>query len=66
MDNKAFKPYVPSEQSMKEISFKAIFLGIIMAIILGAANAYLGLMVGMTVAATFPAAVMAMAILRPL
>ena len=65
MDNKAFKPYVPSAQSMKEISFKAIFLGIIMAIILGAANAYLGLMVGMTVAATFPAAVMAMAVLRP-
>lgn len=65
MDNKAFKPYIPSEQSMKEISFKAIFLGIIMAVILGAANAYLGLMVGMTVAATFPAAVMAMAILRP-
>lgn len=65
MDNKAFKPYIPSDQSMKEISFKAIFLGIIMAVILGAANAYLGLMVGMTVAATFPAAVMAMAILRP-
>lgn len=51
---------------MKEISFKAIFLGIIMAIILGAANAYLGLLVGMTVAATFPAAVIAMAVLRPL
>jgi len=50
---------------MKEISFKAIFLGIIMAVILGAANAYLGLLVGMTVAATFPAAVIAMAVLRP-
>jgi putative OPT family oligopeptide transporter len=63
--NQEYKPYIPHEQSMKEISFKAIFLGIIMAIVLGAANAYLGLMVGMTVAATFPAAVIAMAVLRP-
>jgi putative OPT family oligopeptide transporter len=66
MNDGAYKPYVPPEQSMKEISFKAIFLGIIMAIVLGAANAYLGLLVGMTVAATFPAAVIAMAVLRPL
>ena len=65
MSDNAFKPYVPAGQSMKEVSFKAVLLGIIMAIILGAANAYLGLLVGMTVAATFPAAVMAMAILRP-
>lgn len=65
MSDKAFKPYVLPEQSMKEISFKAIFLGIIMAIVLAAAMAYLGLMVGMTVAATFPAAVIAMAVLRP-
>jgi len=65
MSDNIYKPYVPPEQSMKEISFKAIFLGIIMAIVLGAANAYLGLMVGMTVAATFPAAVIAMAVLRP-
>lgn len=61
----SYKPYVPPDQSIKEISFKAIFLGIIMAVILGAANAYLGLMAGMTVAATFPAAVIAMAVLRP-
>ncbi|MCK4264491.1 MAG: OPT/YSL family transporter, partial [Candidatus Aminicenantes bacterium] len=66
MSDKAFKHYISPEQSMKEISFKAIFLGIIMAVILGAANAYLGLLVGMTVAATFPAAVIAMAVLRPL
>ena len=39
MSDKAFKPYISPEQSMKEISFKAIFLGIIMAVILGAANA---------------------------
>lgn len=66
MSNMPYKPYIPPEQSMKEISFRAIFLGIIMAIILGAANAYLGLLVGMTVAATFPAAVISMAVLRPL
>lgn len=66
MSDQKYRPYIPAEQSMKEISFKAIFLGIIMAIILGAANAYLGLLVGMTVAATFPAAVIAMAVLRPL
>lgn len=65
MSDMSYKPYVPPEQSMKEISFKAILLGIIMAIILGAANAYLGLLVGMTVAATFPAAVISMAVLRP-
>ena len=65
MSNMPYRPYVPPEQSMKEISFKAIFLGIIMAIVLGAANAYLGLLVGMTVAATFPAAVISMAVLRP-
>lgn len=64
MSDQAFKPYVPAEQTLKEISFKAILLGIIMAIILGAANAYLGLLVGMTVAATFPAAVIAMAVLK--
>ncbi len=64
MSDQAFKPYVPAEQSIKEISLKAILLGIIMAIILGAANAYLGLLVGMTVAATFPAAVIAMAVLK--
>jgi len=66
MSNNTYKPYISPDQSIKEISFKAIFLGIIMAIVLGAANAYLGLMAGMTVAATFPAAVISMAVLRPL
>jgi len=62
--SKEFKPYVPVESKMKEFSFKAIFLGIILAVVLGSANAYLGLKAGMTVAATFPAAVIAMAVLR--
>ncbi|MBN2354881.1 OPT/YSL family transporter, partial [candidate division KSB1 bacterium] len=49
---------------MKELTFKAIFLGVVLSVVLGAANAYLGLKAGMTVAATFPAAVIAMAVLR--
>ncbi|MCK4295627.1 MAG: OPT/YSL family transporter, partial [Candidatus Marinimicrobia bacterium] len=62
--NKEFKPYVPIDTNMKELTFKALFLGVILAVILGAANAYLGLKAGMTVAATFPAAVISMAVLR--
>ena len=65
MEKKPFKPFVPAEQEMAELTFKAIFLGVVMAIVLGAANAYLGMKVGLTVAATFPAAVVAMAGLRP-
>jgi putative OPT family oligopeptide transporter len=64
MEEKAFKPFVPADSDMKEFSLKAIILGIIMAIVLGAANAYLGMKAGLTVAATFPAAVVAMAALR--
>jgi putative OPT family oligopeptide transporter len=65
MEKKPFKPFVSAEQEMAELTFKAVFLGTIMAIVLGAANAYLGMKVGLTVAATFPAAVVAMAGLRP-
>jgi putative OPT family oligopeptide transporter len=61
-----FKPYVSPDTNMKELSLKALLLGIVMAVILGAANAYLGLKAGMTVAAVFPAAVISMAVLRPL
>ena len=59
-----FKPYVPPEVEMKELTFKSLLLGVILAMILGSANVYLGLKAGMTVAATFPAAVIAMAVLR--
>ena len=61
MADKPFKPYVPAEDDMAELTFKAVFLGAVMAVVLGAANAYLGMKVGLTVAATFPAAVVAMA-----
>jgi len=60
------KPYVPAETRLKEFTFKALVLGVLMAGVLGAANAYLGLKAGMTVSATFPAAVVAMAALRML
>lgn len=59
-----FKPYVPAETDLKEFTFKAVLLGVIMAVVLGAANAYLGMKAGLTVAATFPAAVVAMAALK--
>jgi putative OPT family oligopeptide transporter len=65
MADKEFKPYVPAEKEMAELTIKAILLGTAMAVVLGAANAYLGMKVGLTVAATFPAAVVAMAGLRP-
>lgn len=60
----AFKPFVPAQTKMKEFSFRALLVGVFLAVILGAANVYLGLKAGMTVAATFPAAVISMAILR--
>ena len=64
MAEKKFVPYVPAETTMPELTVKALLLGVVMAIVLGAANAYLGMKVGLTVAATFPAAVVAMAALR--
>jgi putative OPT family oligopeptide transporter len=60
----ADKPYVPAETSMAEMTAKALGLGLVMAAVLGAANAYLGLKAGQTVSATFPAAVIAIAAFR--
>jgi hypothetical protein len=59
-----FKPYVPASMQMSEFTLKAIILGLLMTVILGAANAYLGLRAGMTIAATYPAAVIGMSLLR--
>src|SRR6476646_4718511 len=58
------QPYVPETMEMKEFTFRAVFIGMIMTGVLGAANAYLGLRAGMTIAATYPAAVIGMALLR--
>ncbi len=66
MSERSDTPYVPADSGMAELTFKALFLGVIMAVVLGAANAYIGMKAGLTVAATFPAAVVAMAALRPL
>src|SRR5271168_3870939 len=58
------KPFVPPHVQMKEFTLRAVLLGLVMCVVLGAANAYLGLKAGQTIAATYPAAVMGMAILR--
>ncbi len=58
------KPYVPPDSLMTEFSLRALLIGLVMCIVLGAANAYLGLKAGMTIAATYPAAVIGMALLR--
>src|SRR6202161_1505607 len=61
---KKFKPYVPENMEMREFTFRAVIIGLFMTVILGAANAYLGLKAGMTIAATYPAAVIGMSLLR--
>ncbi len=58
------QPFVPEKTDLREFTLKALILGVIMTVILGAANAYLGLRAGMTIAATYPAAVIGMAILK--
>ncbi|MGA9172716.1 MAG: oligopeptide transporter, OPT family [Thermoactinomyces sp.] len=63
-DKQKFVPYVPASKSLPELTGFAIVLGIILAIVFGAANAYLGLKIGMTVSASIPAAVVSLAILR--
>ncbi|MBR5495973.1 MAG: oligopeptide transporter, OPT family [Oscillospiraceae bacterium] len=65
MDNKnSFKPYVPADKVTPELTVTSIIMGIILAVIFGAANAYLGLRVGMTVSASIPAAVISMGVIR--
>jgi putative OPT family oligopeptide transporter len=58
------KPFVPPNVEMREFTLRAVLLGLVMCVILGAANAYLGLRAGQTIAATYPAAVIGMAVLR--
>lgn len=61
---KKFIPYVPVHTDMKEFTIRALLIGLVMCVVLGAANAYLGLKAGMTIAATYPAAVIGMALLK--
>ena len=64
MDNKDFKPYIPADKVTPEFTITSIIMGVFLAIVFGAANAYLGLRVGMTVSASIPAAVISMAVIR--
>ncbi len=65
MENqKEFKPYVPADKVTPELTVTSIIMGIILSVVFGAANAYLGLRVGMTVSASIPAAVIAMGVIR--
>ena len=59
-----FKPYIPAEKITPEFTLTSVITGIILAIVFGAANAYLGLRVGMTISASIPAAVIAMGVTR--
>src|SRR5437762_6345779 len=61
---KRYRPYVPENMEMPEFTLRAVLLGLVMTVVLGAANAYLGLRAGITIAATYPAAVIGMAVLR--
>ena len=65
MDKKTeFKPYIPAEKITPEITVTSIIMGVILAVVFGAANAYLGLRVGMTVSASIPSAVIAMGVIK--
>lgn len=64
MSKKKFVPFVSAETRMLEFTVRALIIGIILSVVLGAANAYLGLKAGMTIAATYPAAVIGMALIK--
>ena len=57
-------PQKMSSANPPEMTVKAVLLGLFLALVFGAANAYLGMKAGQTVAATIPAAVIAMALFR--
>ena len=64
MEQKEFKPFVSPDSNIKELTFRAMALGVVMAMFMGAANAYLGLKAGMTIAATYTTAVLGMAVIK--
>ncbi len=66
MSREDFQPLIPPEKSVAELTLKAVLVGVVLAIIMGSANAYLGLYAGMTVSAAIPGAIMALAILKPM
>ena len=64
MEEKKFQPFVPADKVVPELTVFSVVLGILLAVIFGGANAYLGLRVGMTVSASIPAAVISMGVIR--
>ena len=64
MENKKFQPFVPADKVVPELTGFSVVLGILLAVVFGGANAYLGLRVGMTVSASIPAAVISMGVIR--
>lgn len=62
--NSEFKPYIPADKIVPEFTVTSVLIGVILAVVFGAANAYLGLIVGMTISASIPAAVVSMGIIR--
>lgn len=64
MEDKNFKPFVPADKVVPEFTVFSVILGVLLAVVFGGANAYLGLLVGMTVSASIPAAVISMGIIR--
>ena len=63
-EKSSFKPFIPAEKIVPEFTATSIVIGVILAVLFGGANAYLGLRVGMTVSASIPAAVISMGIIR--
>ncbi len=64
MNNKQFKPYISADKTTSELTVFSVILGCILSVVFGAANAYLGLKVGLTISASIPAAVISMGIVR--
>ncbi len=64
MEDKSFRPYIPAEKITPEITLTSVVMGVLLSVVFGAANAYLGLRVGITVSASIPAAVVAMGVIR--
>ena len=64
MKDDNFKPYIPADKVTPEFTATSVILGVLLAVVFGAANAYLGLRVGMTVSASIPAAVISMGVIR--
>jgi putative OPT family oligopeptide transporter len=65
-EKRAFTPYIPAQRVTPELTVTSVIMGVLLAVLFGAANAYLGLRVGMTVSASIPAAVISMGAMRVL